>query len=36
MNRKFFGDSYDIVKRFFCVELAALGYSVEVEPMFTG
>ncbi len=36
MNPDYFGDSYDIVKRFFCAELRALGYSVAVEPMFTG
>lgn len=36
MNPKYFGDSYDIVKRFFCAELAALGYSVLARPMFTG
>jgi hypothetical protein len=36
MNPNYFGDSYDIVKRFFCAELRALGYSVVVKPMFTG
>lgn len=36
MNPKYFGDSYDLVKRFFCGELAALGYSVEVDAMLTG
>jgi hypothetical protein len=36
MNPKFFGDSYDLVKRFFCLELLALGYAVTVDPMFTG
>jgi hypothetical protein len=36
MNPKYFGDSYDIVKRFFCAELAALGYSVLARPMFRG
>jgi hypothetical protein len=36
MNPSFFGDSYDLVKRFFCVQLAALGYEVVVDPMFTG
>ena len=36
MNPNYFGDSYDIVKRFFCSELRALGYAVAVDPMFTG
>jgi len=36
MDPLFFGDSYDIVKRFFCGELAALGYEVVADPMFTG
>ena len=36
MNPTYFGDSYDLVKRFFCAELTALGYSVAVDPMFTG
>lgn len=36
MNPKYLGDSYDLVKRFFCRELASLGYSVSVDPMFTG
>jgi hypothetical protein len=36
VNPNFFGDSFDIVKRFFCTELAALGYYVIAEPMFTG
>ncbi len=36
MNPKYFGDSYDIVKRFFCSEIARLGYSIVVDPMFTG
>ncbi|HEY2253788.1 MAG TPA: hypothetical protein VGH74_22090 [Planctomycetaceae bacterium] len=36
MNPAFFGDSYDLVKRFFCGELSALGYSVVVDPMLTG
>lgn len=36
MNPAFFGDSYDIVKRFFCGEVSALGYFVVVEPMLTG
>lgn len=36
MNPKWFGDSYDIVKRFFISILKDSGYSVYVDPMFTG
>jgi hypothetical protein len=36
MNPKFFGDSYDLAKRFFCGALAALDYDVIIDPMFTG
>ena len=36
MNPAYFGDSYDVVKRFFCHELRVLGYSVSALPMFTG
>jgi hypothetical protein len=36
MNPKYLGDSYDLVKRFFCRELSCLGYSVAVDAMFTG
>ena len=36
MNPMFQGDSYDLVKRFFCRELKELGYIVVVDPMFTG
>jgi hypothetical protein len=36
MNPKYYGDSYDLVKRFFCREIGALGYSVEVDAMLTG
>ena len=36
MNPDFLGDSYDLVKRFFCRELSILGYTVNVDPMFTG
>ena len=36
MNPDYFGDSYDLVKRFFVHELTQLGYSVEVDGMFTG
>lgn len=35
MNPEFLGDSYDLVKRFFCRELVALQYEVVVDPMFT-
>ena len=36
MNQKYLGDSYDLVKRFFCNILAMLGYEVVIDPMFTG
>lgn len=36
MNPKWFGDSYDIVKRFFVSALKDIGYDVYVDPMFTG
>jgi hypothetical protein len=36
MNPKHFGDSYDLVKRFFCRELESLGYFVAIDPMLTG
>jgi len=36
MNPTYFGDSYDVVKRFFCDQLSTLGYEVIAEPMFTG
>jgi hypothetical protein len=36
MNPAYLGDSYDIVKRFFCDAVRALGYSVYVDPMYTG
>ena len=36
MNPKWFGDSYDIVKKFFIDALNEIGYEVYVEPMFTG
>ena len=36
MNPDFLGDSFDLVKRFFCQEIAKLGYTVSVDPMFTG
>jgi hypothetical protein len=28
MHADYFGDSYDVVKRFFCQELQALGYGI--------
>lgn len=36
MNPKWFGDSYDIVKRFFALSLQDLNYDVFIDPMFTG
>ena len=36
MNPSWFGDSYDIVKRFFVAQLNIAGYKVYVDPMFTG
>jgi len=36
MNPAYFGDSYDVVKRFFCSELRSLGYNLVVDPMLTG
>ena len=36
MNPLYLGDSYDLVKRFWCRELSNLGYSVVVDPVFTG
>jgi hypothetical protein len=36
MNPTYLGDSYDIVKRFFCDVSRSLGYTVYVDPMFTG
>src|SRR5574338_1310431 len=36
MNPDYLGDSYDIVKRFFCDVSRSLGYTVYVEPMYTG
>ncbi len=34
MRQQYFGDSYDIVKRFFCSELHAVGLKVYARPMF--
>ena len=36
MRPEFLGDSYDIVKRFFCESLRSLGYTVYIDPLFTG
>ncbi len=36
MNPAFLGDSYDLVKRFFCVEIQKLGYRISVDAMLTG
>jgi hypothetical protein len=35
MHPLWFGDSFDIVKRFFCGRLHALGYDVFIDAMFT-
>lgn len=35
MNPTYFGDSYDVVKRFFCDMARAAGYVVYIDPMFT-
>lgn len=36
MRPEFLGDSYDVVKRFFCATLRSLGYAVYIDPLFTG
>ncbi|OVE78617.1 hypothetical protein BVY01_04940 [bacterium I07] len=36
MNPEWFGDSYDIIKRYFVGLLKSNGYRVFVDPMFTG
>ena len=36
MNPEWFGDSFDIVKRFFIGLLKDSGYSVFIDPKFTG
>lgn len=36
MNPDFLGDSYDVVKRFFCDMARSVGYTVYIDPMFTG
>ncbi|MCG5526834.1 MULTISPECIES: hypothetical protein [Halorhodospira] len=36
MNPDYFGDSYDIVKKFFVERLHGIGYKVYADPMLTG
>ena len=36
MNPAYLGDSYDVVKRFFCDMARSVGYVVYIDPMFTG
>jgi hypothetical protein len=36
MNPAWFGDSYDLVKRFFVGCLQSIGYDVEIDPVLTG
>jgi hypothetical protein len=36
MNPLYLGDAADIAKRFFCTIASELGYTVYVDPMFTG
>jgi len=36
MRPEFLGDSYDIVKRFFCETLRSLGYTIYIDPLLTG
>ena len=36
MNPKFHGDSFDLVKRFFCGVFVEMGYELTIDPMFTG
>ena len=35
MNPKWFGDTYDIVKRFFAISLHDLDYQNYIDPMLT-
>jgi hypothetical protein len=35
LHRQYFGDSYDLVKRFFVDQLRLLGYRIYADPMFT-
>jgi hypothetical protein len=32
----YYGDSFDLVKRFFIAELNSVGFDVRIEPMLTG
>ncbi|OPL10878.1 MAG: hypothetical protein AVO38_04650 [delta proteobacterium ML8_D] len=36
MNPNWFGDSYDIVKKYFINILKSTGYEIYIDPMFTG
>ena len=36
MRPEFLGDSFDIVKRFFCETLRSLGFAVYIDPLFSG
>jgi hypothetical protein len=36
MNPQWFGDSFDIVKRFFIDNIREMGYQVFIDPMLTG
>ena len=36
MNSQWFGDSFDIVKRFFIGNIREMGYQVFIDPMLTG
>ena len=36
MRAEFLGDSYDIVKRFFCEVVRSLGFTVYIDAMLTG
>lgn len=36
MRPEFLGDTFDIAKRFFCEALRSLGFTVYVDPLFTG
>src|SRR5689334_22577608 len=36
MNPAYLGDSYDIVKPFFCEIARSQGYAVYLDPMYTG
>jgi hypothetical protein len=36
MNPQWFGDSFDIVKKYFVENLKEIGYHVVVDPLLTG